>query len=139
MATLGVISHKTKKIGPYCRSLQRGAMSDMFDGRSREGRFLRKIEMELTAQLGGEPSFSQKLLVIRTAKMILRLDLLEHKLDEGKFTNFDTKVFSSLNNAVRLALRDLGLRGKPTSRAPNIAQYMEAIAKSKEAKPDASP
>ena len=35
----------------------RWAIGDAIDGRSREGKFLRKCEAELLAQVGGEPSF----------------------------------------------------------------------------------
>jgi hypothetical protein len=33
-----------------------------WDGRSREGKFLRKCEAELIAQIGGEPSWAQLML-----------------------------------------------------------------------------
>ena len=32
------------------------------------------------------------------------------KFDDGTITEFDSKVFSGLNNHVRLALRELGLK-----------------------------
>ena len=51
-------------------------------GRSREGRFLLLIERELTRQLGA-PSFTQKLLIRRLARGLLRLELLDEKALAG--------------------------------------------------------
>jgi hypothetical protein len=49
-------------------------IGDAIDGRSREGKFLRKCEAELVAQTGGEPSFAQRLLVRRIARAMLKLE-----------------------------------------------------------------
>jgi hypothetical protein len=55
------------------RVLRRGVLGDRVDGRSREGRFLTKIERELTRQIG-QPSFTQKLLIRRLSRAMLRLE-----------------------------------------------------------------
>ena len=55
--TTPTLPAKTGRIGPYNRA--RNALGDQFDGRSREGRFLRKIQLGLLAQLGREPSFAE--------------------------------------------------------------------------------
>jgi hypothetical protein len=52
------------------------------DGRSAEGVFLRKCERELTAQLGGA-TFTQKMLIRRLARSLLRLELLDKKAAEA--------------------------------------------------------
>ena len=41
-----------------------------------------------------------------------RVELFDEKFDDGTITEFDSKVFSGLNNHVRLALRELGLKAK---------------------------
>ena len=48
---------KARRIGPYSRAL-RNALGDHY-GRSREGHFLRKVQLRLLAQLGREPSFAE--------------------------------------------------------------------------------
>jgi hypothetical protein len=50
------------RLGPESRLIRRRSLGDVFDKRSREGRFLARIEAELTAQIG-EPSFTQRLLI----------------------------------------------------------------------------
>ena len=103
------------EIGPYSRAVQRGAVSDVVDGRSREGQYLRRIEAELLAQLGASPTFSAKLLIRQISMMMLRLEDFDKNLDAGRLTEF-----VSLQNAVRLALRDLGLSG------PTLAEALGA-------------
>jgi hypothetical protein len=50
------------RLKPDSRALGRGALGDAIDGRSREGKFIRRIEAELLGQLGDNPTFSQLLL-----------------------------------------------------------------------------
>jgi hypothetical protein len=57
---MNTLAAKTRRIGPYSRAF-RNALGDQFDGRSREGRFLRKVEAEIVAQLGREPSFAESI------------------------------------------------------------------------------
>ena len=45
---------------PHCRALRRGVIGDAIDGRSKEGKFLRRCEAELVAHVGSSPSFAQK-------------------------------------------------------------------------------
>ena len=98
--------HDQRRVGPYSRAVQRGAVSDVVDGRSREGKYLRRIEAELLAQMGASPTFSAKLLIRQISVMMLRLEEFDNNLDAGRMTEF-----IGLQNAVRLALRDLGLSG----------------------------
>ena len=78
------------RFGPYCRALNRGAVSDgAIDGRSRSGWFLRRIEGELLEQVGPTPSFAQRLLVRRISRMMLRLEIFEqqlaHRIHDGRW------------------------------------------------------
>ena len=79
--TTATSSNGQRRFGPYSRAIQRGVVSDVIDGRSREGKYLRRIEAELAAQLGGSPSFAQKLLIRRISRMMLRLEEFDRKLD----------------------------------------------------------
>ncbi len=116
-----------RRIGPYSRAIDRGAKGDAILATSREGRFLDRIEAELLAQLG-IPTFSQKLLVRRVAKTMLRLELLDEKLAGAVGTDHDERAYNALSNSVRLGLRELGLR--PADPAPQSTQdYILGLAK----------
>jgi hypothetical protein len=116
-------SHTRQPLGPHSRVLRRGVLGDAIDGRSKEGRFLRHCEAGLLAQLGGEPSFAQRLLIRRVSRAVLRLDFLDEKMASGTLTDHDAKAFSALSNTVRLCLRELGIKATPTKRANPLAEH----------------
>lgn len=122
---LDAVSPKTRtKLGPHSRALARGVIGDAIDGRSAEGRFLRACEAELTAHVGGEPSFTQKLLIRRAARAMLKLEMLDAKIASGIWTDFDARTFGGLSSSLRLALRELGLRKEAaTPRNPLAAHF----------------
>ncbi len=116
-------SSATRRIvKPHCRALRRGVIGDAIDGRSKEGKFLRCCEAELVAHVGGSPSFAQKLLIRRAARAMLRLELLDAKMASGDWTDHDARTFGGLNNALRLALRELGVRETKPKPIPTIAE-----------------
>jgi hypothetical protein len=67
------------EVEPYCRVFSRGSLGEI-DGRSREGKFLRRIEADLVAQVGGSPTFAPSLLIRRAARSMLQLELLDAKM-----------------------------------------------------------
>jgi hypothetical protein len=97
-------------IGPYSRAISRGSLGDAIDGRSREGKFLRKCEAEPVAQVGGLPSFAQRLLIRRVARAMLRLEAFDARMASGTWTDGDARTYGGLSNSLRLMLRELGLR-----------------------------
>ena len=97
---------------PHSRALSRGVIDDGIDGRSREGRFLRAVEAELVEHVGGSPSTTQRILIHRCARLMLRLDIFDQKLADGAMTSHDARTYNALQNSLRLAIRDLGLRSK---------------------------
>jgi hypothetical protein len=99
-----------RRLGAYSRVLERGAIGDSLDGRSREGRFLRAFEASLTEHVGGSPSTTQKILIRRASRALLRLELFDEKMTSG-LTDHDARVYGGLSNTLRLAMRELGLRG----------------------------
>src|SRR5271163_177313 len=101
-----------RRVGPYCAALDRGAIGKI-NGRSAPGRFLRRIERELIAQIGGEPSFGQRLLIRRVTRAMLQLELLDEKFTTGDWTPHDSRTQGGLSNSVRLALKELGLKSAP--------------------------
>jgi hypothetical protein len=110
---------KPARLGPYSRTLHRGAIGHSVDGRSREGRFLRAFEAQLAQHVGGKPSTAQRILISRLARTALRLELFDEKLTAGKLTDYDTKVYGALHNSFRLMMREIGV--KPTLAAPIIS------------------
>ena len=118
---------KLRQLSAESRVLRRGVLGDRVDGRSREGRFLTKIERELVAQLGGQPSFTQKLLIRRLSRAMLRLELLDEKQTAGKeLTAHDGRSFSALSNQVRLLARELGLKAAPAVVPPSLGDYLSS-------------
>ena len=75
---------KATRFGPYSRALQRGALGDAIDGRSREGKFLRRTELELLGQLGREASPSASgFSSAGSARATLQLEFFDQKLASG--------------------------------------------------------
>jgi len=112
---------KVKHIGPHSRVFGRGAVGKL-DGRSREGRYLRAVEAELLEHVGPAATVTQRILVGRAARAMLRLELFDEKMSAGKeLTTQDGHVYGALNNALRLCLRELGLKGKAPAKAPSLA------------------
>ena len=122
---------KLRRLSSESRILRRGSLGDQIDGRSREGRFLRDCERELVAHAGGSPSFTQRLLIRRAARAMLRLELLDEKLAKGIWTDHDARTFGGLSNALRLMLRELGLKGLSKERPPSLDDVLAEHARRK--------
>jgi hypothetical protein len=84
------------RLKPHSRALGRGALGDAIDGRSREGKFIRRIEAELLDQLGDNPSFAQPLLIRRAA---LKLELYDRKIAQGEVNGHDSRMYGGLTGA----------------------------------------
>ena len=110
-------------LGPHCRALRRGVIGDEIDGRSREGKFLRKCEAELVAQIGGEPSFAQRLLARRIARVMLKLELFDAKMARDSWTDHDARTYGGLSNSLRLMLRELGLKAASTAKPNPLVEH----------------
>jgi len=112
-------------LGPESRVLRRGVLGDKLDGRSREGRFLLKCERELTAQVGGDPSFTQQILIRRMSRALLRLELIDERvMAAGTLSDHDAKTFSALSNIVRLTARELGVRAAASEKTPSLDEIV---------------
>jgi hypothetical protein len=122
--TTNTLPNKTKRIGPYSRAF-RNALGDQFDGRSREGRFIRKVEAEIVAQLGGTASFIQMSLIRRAARTMLQLELLDKKFSSGNWTQLDGHVQGGLANNLRLTMVALGVKAAPPKKV-DLAEYLAA-------------
>ena len=94
------------------------------DGRSTAGKFLRRVESELISQLGGDPTFTQKLAVRRVARLMLQAEAFDAKLSTGDWTPHDSRTAAGINNAVLRALKDIGLKAKAPPRGPTLAEVL---------------
>ncbi|HEX3861080.1 MAG TPA: hypothetical protein VHY35_05255 [Stellaceae bacterium] len=113
------------RIGPYSRKLRRGAIGSSTDGRSAEGRFIRDLEAQLIAHVGGSPSIAQKLLIDRIIKTTMQVDALDAKLAEGTWTDHDSRTHGGLINRQRLLLREIGMK-PAAARQPTLAEHFAA-------------
>jgi hypothetical protein len=64
-----ILAAITPAIGPYSRPL---ALAKL-DGRTREAALVRRVRAELTAHVGGNPTFPQRMLIDRAAVLALRM------------------------------------------------------------------
>jgi hypothetical protein len=113
-------------VGPYSRRLRRGAIGDSVDGRSAEGRFIRDLERQLIAHVGGVPTIAQKLLIDRIVKCTMQIDALDRKLADGDWTDHDARTHGGLINRQRLLLREIGLQ-PATPKPPSLAEVTARI------------
>jgi hypothetical protein len=73
-----------KQVGPYSRTLLRGAIGDAVDGRSREGRFMRAYEQSLVQHVGGEPTAVQRVLISRATRLAMHIELMDTSTDRDR-------------------------------------------------------
>jgi hypothetical protein len=118
---------------PYCNSLKRGSLGSDIDGRSVEGKFLRRIEAELVEQVGGAPSFAQRLTIRRIARLMLQAELFDAKMGSGDWTPHDSRTASGVNNAVLRALKDIGIKGR--AEKPPSVSLADVVARHAKAAP----
>lgn len=117
----------------HSRAISRGALGGL-DGRSVEGRFLRRIEAELVEQLGGNPIFTQTLAIRRIARLALQSELFDKKMAAGDWTPHDSRTAAGISNGLLRALRDLGL--KPAQpKTMSLRDYVAAKAAKAAAEP----
>jgi hypothetical protein len=109
--------------GPHSRLFRNGSLGDQWDGRSREGKFLRRCESELIAQIGGEPSWAQLMLIRRAARSLLQLELIDARITAGDMNECNSRMMGGIANNLRLTLRELGVKAPPPKK-PTITEYL---------------
>jgi hypothetical protein len=96
-----------RKMPPHSRLLQRGCV----DGRTREAKFLAAIRAELTEQVGGNPTPSERAIIDRVSWLRLHLTLLDEKVGAGGIlSDHDVRHYLAYNNAVVRAMARLGAK-----------------------------
>jgi hypothetical protein len=114
---------------PYAKALDLRSLGSLgrLDRRTHPGRLARDLGAELIEHIGGNPTVTQRLLIERTIKMNLQLDALDAKLERGEWTANDQRTYGALNNALRLALRELegmGPRTRNKKKGPDLDELI---------------
>ena len=97
------------------------------DRRTKEGRLLKQMRQALIAHLGGESRLSAPALALieRAAMLQLRCAVLDQKVLDGSFSEYDAKTYLAFSNSLRRTLAALGLQ-PAASKPPTLAQYLAA-------------
>jgi hypothetical protein len=89
--------------------LQPATWTGAIDGRTKIAKLMRETRAALVAHVG-EPSASQRTLVERTVWLTIKCSLIDAKIAVGTDNDDDSKSYLAGSNALRRALRDLGLQ-----------------------------
>jgi hypothetical protein len=115
-------------LGPHTRQHR---LLEGIDWRTREGQVLIAARAELTAHVGGNPNNVQKALIERAARLTLYVELMDAEaLVAGTMTERNSRMYLAWVNALRLCLRDLGVKEaaseKPSSLANIVSRHKAA-------------
>jgi hypothetical protein len=119
---------RKRRLGVHSAIIDRGALGSEISGNLREGKFLRTYEKLLTEHVGGQPTVTQKLMILRTARLALHLELLDEQVfaDGRVVGQFSYNHYCAWSNALSRMLLALGL--KPENVEPanvsQLAQYL---------------
>ena len=86
---------------------------------------MRETRAALTAHVGGNPSATQCAVIEQIVLLTARCCQNEAKILAGKDTEFDSKSYLAWSNALRRALRDLGMQPN-AARSPTLAEMLKA-------------
>jgi hypothetical protein len=123
------VKHKGNTTMPR-RKFSRVGIGEL-DRRSREARYMRKIEDDLLDHVGPDPAVTQRMLIGRAAQAMLRLAQIDERMSAGsKLSAEDSRVYAMLSNTLRLTLRELGIKGngKAAPKAPRIEDIAKRYA-----------
>jgi hypothetical protein len=109
-------------VGPYSKP----AVLAKVDGRTREGRLLKRVRADLTAHLGGAPSITQRMVIERAAALTLKLALLDAANPDAFFDEHASNYYLAWSNSLERCLRQLGLQ--PSQAMPTeqtLAEFLQ--------------
>ena len=121
-------------LGAYSNAIR---MARGIDGRSKRGRVLNATRRALAAHLGGEDRLTapQRALVQRCAMLQLRLAVLDERILDGTFTEYDSKVYLAFSNSLTRTLVALGLDAA-SAPAPTLNDVLSDIANRSRSDPE---
>jgi hypothetical protein len=98
---------------------------DAIDGRLLEAKEEKRLIKALTEHVGGSPSVTQEILIKRTARFVIMLEVLERRVLETKdFGDLQARQMIALSNSARLNLQALGLKAAETPKT--LQSYIKA-------------
>ena len=92
------------------------------DGRCNMARRFREITAEIENDLGGDLTEAQRHLVARAATLGIWCEERETELANGQ--DFDALQYSTVSNAMRRLLADLGLKREARDITPALSEYI---------------
>jgi hypothetical protein len=109
------VTDLVRTTGPYSRE----AAIARPRAQTKEARFCNHVRDELTAQVGGTPSATQKYLIERIVMVLLRIELMDNvALRNSTLTESQARDYLAWNNTVSRMLRALGT--KPARQEPGF-------------------
>lgn len=96
------------------------------DGRSMMARRFREITAGIESDLGGDLTEAQRHLVARAATLACWCEERETELAQGQ--DFDALQYSTVSNALRRLLSDLGLQRVARDVTPDLQSYIRGRA-----------
>jgi hypothetical protein len=107
-----------RRLGPHTRQHR---LLDAIDWRTREGQTLIAAREELTCHVGGKPNNVQKALIERAARLTLYIELMDAEaLKAGTMTERNSRQYLAWVNALRLCLREIGVKAAPSQTLPSL-------------------
>jgi hypothetical protein len=121
MSLAQVEPHKKRRrtaLGPHTREHR---LIAGIDWRTREGQTLIAAREELTRHVGGKPNNVQKALIERAARLTLYIELMDAEaLKAGTMTERNSRQYLAWVNALRLCLREIGVKAAPQDKALDL-------------------
>ena len=77
----------------------------------------------MIAQIGGEPSWAQLMLIRRAARSLLQLELIDARITAGDMNECNSPMMGGIANNLRLTLRELGVKA-PSPKKPTLTEYL---------------
>jgi len=91
-------------------NVRRFAVGRELDARTLEGKSERRAIQELTAHVGGNPTFPQEVLIRRAARLLVMVEYMErHLIESDEMSDWASRQMLAWINALRRILEALGM------------------------------
>jgi hypothetical protein len=124
MATLKLNQRRKRpRLGPYSK---KEALTSI-DGRCRVARTIREFARELVAQVGGDPTPAQRILIREASIKNARITMMADAILDRDAPDFDltTRCYLAWSNSLRRDLEALGIKA-PERKETELGQFLEA-------------
>ena len=114
--------------GPYALRNRLISLAHI-DGRTKSAFHLKQVRQMLTDDIGGNPTFIQRLLIDRAAVLSLRLALADERIVEDRLVEYDHKALVAWQNALTRTLVALGVQADaaPALSTNGLADVMREL------------